>query len=76
LKGFVLKRLIKLPYPTGTKNHENETALSIHFQFNILGSEATSLSPAGGGGIGRSMLDVHFHIKFVVAAFVLSESVS
>ena len=75
MKGFVLKRLIKLPYPTGTKNHENETALSIHFQFNILGSEATSLFPAA-AGIGRSMLDVHFHIKFVVAAFVLSESVS
>ena len=30
----------------------------IHFQFNLLESEATSLFPAA-GGIGRSMLDVH-----------------
>ena len=50
----------KPPCPAGTTKHENMIVPGVHFQFNILESEATSLLD-----VGRSMLDVHFHIKAI-----------
>jgi hypothetical protein len=69
LHEYVRMVLKRTPHPAGTTKHENETVISIHFQFNILGSEATSLFDIGRWtfDVGRSFsykLHTGFRITF------------